>query len=257
MVLEGALDHEIGAGERSIGRCFVAEREIETLVARDLIPNLRSIGFERIDGVDDGAQRFVVDVDEFHGIPRLGRRFGDDDGHGFAGMPRAVVRQRQLGNVGNRRCAFGRNETGALPLDRVGRVRYVRDGAMAVGEIVGSGQHGNDAGCGKRGLDMNRPDARVRVGRADEGGVRRSGHPHVIGVAAGSRDEAFVFETRERCADVFRQARFLSGGRTRPARALRRGARPPRDSPDCPAMRSCARRLHTRRSRRLYRRTLL
>ena len=37
-------------------------------------------------GVDDGGQFFVVDADEFGGVARLGRGFGDDHGDGFAEM---------------------------------------------------------------------------------------------------------------------------------------------------------------------------
>jgi len=98
------------------------------------------------------------------------------------------------------------------------------DGAVAVGEIIGSGEHRDHAPRASGGVDANRPDARVRVGRADEPRRARSGHADIIGVTAGARDEALVLETRERDADVLMQSPIFHPAKDR-ERALFRTAR--------------------------------
>ena len=70
-------------------------------------------------------------------------------------------------------------------------------GVCEVVREVGAGQDGHDAGLrGRRGR-VDRPDARVREGAADELGVQRTGDPQVVDVAGGPGEDRGVLPAEE------------------------------------------------------------
>jgi hypothetical protein len=91
------------------------------------------------------------------------RRFRDHDGEGFAGVTCTVIRERQLRDVADRQLSLERDEARALPLDRIGGIRHVRDRAMAVGQIIGRGEDRDHSRRSQRGGCVDRADPGVSV----------------------------------------------------------------------------------------------
>jgi len=84
------------ARERRGGRRFVAEMRFKRAIARDVVPQLRCIGPERIDCVSDRWKRLPVNRYRLGGV--LGLRFSlrDDHDDRFSDEACAVNRQRPL-----------------------------------------------------------------------------------------------------------------------------------------------------------------
>ena len=71
----------------------IALLEAERLVVGGLVPQQRHIGGKRGRTVHNRRQRPVVHHNPFGGVPRIGQGFGDDKGHGIAGMAHAAIGQ--------------------------------------------------------------------------------------------------------------------------------------------------------------------
>ncbi len=95
-------------------------------------------------------------------------------------------------------------EGGLLRLDRVGRIGELGDALVAVGRVVGCGQDREHAGTRARRLDPDRPNARMRMRRAQHIGEARIRRGNVVGIAAAAGDEALVLQARYRLADETR-----------------------------------------------------
>ena len=64
-------DDVFGVAESGVGRFLAAHHQRHGDVVGRLVPHRRRPGFDRILGRNDRRQRFVLDLDQFGGVPRL------------------------------------------------------------------------------------------------------------------------------------------------------------------------------------------
>ena len=69
---------------------------VEAQIVGDLVGQQRGVRVQRVRGLGDGGQRFIVDDDPFGGIERLVAGFRDDQGDGFAGIADGILGQQRL-----------------------------------------------------------------------------------------------------------------------------------------------------------------
>ncbi len=127
-------DHVGGAGEGGIGRRAVADPVDEAFVVRALVPDRWRFGAKRVDPLDHGGKRPVVDHDQLGGVLGGGERLSDDERHRIADEAGAVSYRRERRDKGRR---------SAPPLDRRADQRHV---AEPVGGVIGPCQHHEHAG---------------------------------------------------------------------------------------------------------------
>ena len=147
----------------------VAEAGLDRHVARHFVPHRRRAGLDRVLGVDDERQLFVVDLDRFGGVERLVLGFGDHHRHRLADMARLVGRQQHVRT--DEHLAAARR----VQLHVVAglRQRIVRDRPELVGEAIGAGEHAEHAlhRCARA---MNRCRGCAHADRASARSPRRS-----------------------------------------------------------------------------------
>ena len=135
------LHDMVGGGERLVGGGAVAETGLDRHVARQFVPDRGRAGLDRVFGVDDEGQLFVVDLDRLGGVHRLVLGFGDHHRHRLADMARLVGRQQHV------RADEDLAAAGRVQLHVVAglRQRVVRDRSKLVGKAIGAGEHAEHA----------------------------------------------------------------------------------------------------------------
>ena len=185
-----ALDHLGRRLDRLVGLRLLAALDIVRDVVRALVPDRRRAGLHRVLGQRDRRNRLVVDLDQFGGILGLGQRLGDHHRHRIADIPHAVGHQRRPLRR-EHRAAVG-------PLARhvgLGHAEPVRLDVVA-------GIDGHHARCRFRRVDIDRPDLRVGMRRADEDGVGLARQVHVVDEAPLPAQQARILEPQDRLADT-------------------------------------------------------
>ncbi len=97
------LDHVRGAFHRFGDSGGITALDAERGIARRLIPDERRAGNERRSAIDDGGQRFVVDLDQLGCLARDLLAVGHDEGHRIADMAHTASRERRAGRHDQRR----------------------------------------------------------------------------------------------------------------------------------------------------------
>ena len=168
-----ARDHGVGLGECLVGGRLVAglpgrAGEVVAL-ARLVVADQRRVVVERAAGVHHRGQRLVLDVDQAERV--VGRVLvgGDHERHLLALEAHLVARQHGLRVVGDR--------------GHPGQAERL--------EVLG-GDHRGHVGMGERGRRVDRDDARVRVGAAQQRAVDHARQPDVVEVVALAADEARI-----------------------------------------------------------------
>ena len=166
------LHHHVGLGERGLGGRRITGFPVEAVVvllALEVGSDDFGVGVERLAGVDDRVQRFVVDVDEFQRVPGGVAVLGDDERHLLALEPHPVGGEHGLHVVGQ-----GRHP--GQPLFRQ----------------IGAGHHGLDLRMCLRRRDIDAVDLRVGVRRTQDRQVQHAAQIDVVDVVAAAPDEARV-----------------------------------------------------------------
>ena len=88
-----------------------------------------------------------------------------------------------------------------LDVCRMTGAHGVRDRLQSVGQHVATGQHGEHARRAHRRGNVDRPDQRMRVRRADHHRIGLAGHIDVVAVAAASGQQAQIFPAPHRLSD--------------------------------------------------------
>ncbi len=196
-VLELALDHQMRGVERARRRFRIAEVLAEAEVAGAVVVELRRSGRDRVVGLHHHRQRTAAHHHQLGRRQRLFQGLGHHHGHCLADVAHAIDGQRHVAPVETGLAAKPRRGG----VDRVGGDGVVLHRGVAVGEIVGAGQHRDHAGRRGGGRDVYRLEVGVGLVRAHEGGVGRAGDGDVVGVAPAPGDEPQILEPRDRLAD--------------------------------------------------------
>ena len=167
-----------GTCERGVGFLFLAVAIVETEIARDLIPYLRT--FRRAFQIRNSIERFVIDHHEFGGIARFCQRLGNHENDRLADEGHLIFREEVLRHALHRRtvAAFHRC------------VRGHRFGASSF--KIGLRQNGEDTGrlfCGAR---INRENSRVRMRRTQENALCFARQAQIIRILTVTCDKANV-----------------------------------------------------------------
>ena len=181
--------HVVRRLERSVHRGLVAERpDVAGVVRRDVVNN-RCTGRARASGFDHRRQYLVIDLDQLGGVLRLIEALGDDDRNPVADVTHLALREGGVGRLLHRLAVDSRNEPAA------GKPADLRRCEVLPGECR------DDAGRRACPLEVHAADARVRVGRAQEIGVRLTLQREVIRKAPVPREEAVVLLALDRLSD--------------------------------------------------------
>ena len=184
-----------GAGKGRVGRRAVADQRIDDDVR--LLPETRCFRRCRRRTGGDGRQRAVVDRDEFGRVLRRRERRGDDQRHRLADKPHPVMSERHLVGHGDHR-AVGVDER---DVGRALRRRGMQHRAMAVGEIIGRGQHRDDARSGGGMRRVDRRDFGMGMRRAQDEGDCLARQVQIVAVAAAPGEKPLVLAAARRLAD--------------------------------------------------------
>ena len=163
----------VGLGKRAVRRLLVTglpgrAREVVALPGL-VVADQRRVGVERLAGVDDRGQRFVLDIDQLERVVRRVLVGRDHERDLLALEAHLVAREHGLRVVGDR--------------------RHPREPQRL--EVLG-GDDGGDVGVRERLRGVDRDDACVRVGATQDRAVDHSGQPDVVEVRALAADEARV-----------------------------------------------------------------
>jgi len=150
---------------------------VPDLIGASLFVEDAAIG-ERLLGVDDRFERFVLDLDQLSGIVGEGRRFGDDGGYRFSLITDLVDSHRVIANL-----------LGMLGSDFDERLRVV-------GHFL-SRDRADHAGKSCSGGSIDADDPRMCVGRAHEAEVEHFAELDVVGKFAAAAQEAVFFLARQ------------------------------------------------------------
>ncbi len=187
----------VRARERLIGRRPIAEPGIDRHVIGHLVPDHRRARLHGVFRMVDSGQQLVVDLDRFRGIERLRDGFGHDHRHRLADMARLVGRQQQV-RADEDRPAAG---TGELHVVSGLGQRIVRDGAEAVGQAIGAGEHAEHARHYFGARRIHAADAGMRVRGADHHRMSLAVEVKIVAEAAVAGDEPLVLLAGHRLAD--------------------------------------------------------
>ena len=196
---------------RRAGRRLVADLGVEAQIARQMVPEFRGAGLDRLMRQRHRRQHLVIDMNERRRFLGGVLRFGDNNGDGLADM---------AGDINDQRVG-GRHETlAAVAVDQrhvradMRAAGLVRDGLDSIGRRVGAAPHGEHAGNGPR---LRRVDAQhpgVGVGGTRHGDMGRAGKVEVVGVLASAPHKSRVFPTLHRIANARADHPFLPVSRT-------------------------------------------
>jgi hypothetical protein len=149
---------------------------------------LRRAVAQRLARVHHRRQCFVLDGDEFGGVLRGRRGFGDHHGDRLADMHDALGRQRRPERHHQRLAAAARQR------------RMPADAADAV-EVLGR-EYADHPGRLGGGLDVDADDARERVRRTHEMRIRLVRQRRIGDVAAAAANERIVLDAAVEIAAV-------------------------------------------------------
>ena len=189
---EGGIDIAVGRGE--------ARRDIAVTLG---VAAWR-VGLHRVTAVTHRRQGLVIDQDRSSRVLGAMAAVGDDDRQRLADIADLVAREAELRDQ--------------LADRRVGHQHRHARLAHALGQ-VGRGEDGVNAGHGARRGGIDRTDAGMGVGRAQERGLERAGKMDVVDEAALAGEERLVLGALDPGAD-----RARSHLATRSARGRRRAA---------------------------------
>ena len=88
-----------GRGEQRIGGRLVADPPVEHDVVRHIGPHQGCARTGRRDDIHDGGLDGVIDRDQFRGVARRLRRFGDDERHRIADMAHRASASARCGGL--------------------------------------------------------------------------------------------------------------------------------------------------------------
>ncbi len=179
----------VGAREGGVGRGLVAVGMDEADVVLAIVIDERRARRGSLAGGHDGGQRLVVDLDQFGGVRRLVPGLGHHEGDVIADPAHAVLDQRRILRPVHRRAV--------APLEPA----WHRQVAEARRRPVRAGEHREHAGRRFRFRGVDRPDARMGVGRAQHVAEGHAGQRHVVDIAAAAAHEPHVLEPRHGLAD--------------------------------------------------------
>ena len=184
LVLDPLADDDVRLLQAGVGSLGVAAGPVHDDVAGGVLVDLQRAVRDGVLDIDDDVQRLPFDLDERERILGLLPRLGHDDRHTGAGEghPVDLERPRRVDEV---------LHPAGLP-----RARQRRQ----VLEVL-AGVHGDDAWRIGGRLRVDRPDAGVRVRRAEDRGV---GHPHerqVVEVVRRAHDQSGVLHALDRLSD--------------------------------------------------------
>ena len=194
---EGRLHHLVRGGHGG-GDIALFRRAGEDQVVAKLGVDHHRAGVERGFHVELRGQRVPLHRQRGDAIFRRGAAVGDDSHHRLTLPGRAIQRQRIL-----------RRGFHALQV-----IERRHPGIADLGEI-GAGEDTQHARHLPRGRGVHGPDARMRVGASQEGGMRHARQRHVIGIGGAALDELRQVRPRHGAADIgIRQvlARQADGG---------------------------------------------
>ena len=191
---QAVVDHpqpgDVGRlGERRLDRGAVAELPVEAQVVRDVVVNQRPAGGGGGLGVGDHVQGFVVDRDQLGRVLGLAQRLGHHERDVVADVADPVGAQHRPQLV---------LALGAVPV-------LHRDAArqqVAAGRLdVRAGDHREHAGRRSRGLDVDRPDPGVGLGRAHDAAIDLALEIDIVGVAPRAGNEPLILDPAHRLTD--------------------------------------------------------
>ena len=180
--------HMMRLGEGGIDRAPVAQREEETFIVAALVPQFGRALCQGLIRGGDRWQRLVLDGDALGRVLGEIDRLGDDEGDGIADQHRPAVRQR-----GPRRHEH-RRAVAALARD------HRAERAVFRGRPIGAGEHREHARHLLRRAHVDRADARMRVGRAQDMGMSEARQVEIVGIAPPPREEPRILGARHRLA---------------------------------------------------------
>ena len=195
---EFGLDHVFGV-RKTARRIARGEALMRDQVRRQAVIDARPLPCKRPFQVGHRLEHLIGDLDELGGILGDIAIGGDDADHRIADEADLIDRQRRK---------LGRLEA----LDR--RRHAQRRGPF---REFASGHHGDNTLGHARRPRVDRDDAGMGVGRADEVRIEATGHGNVVEIAALPGDKAIVLLAQQRRADA-----ALTAHRMPP-----RGAAPP------------------------------
>src|SRR5206468_1509749 len=217
---EALAQHDVGLAERALG-IPVHEPSMTGEVRADLVVQHRRIGLERFLRIDDGGQRFILDVDQLRRVLGQVSIARHDDRHRLADEPHLVGGRAVI--------VHGRRDA-----DRE-RLRLPRD--------IVAGDHADHALGRARLRHVVPEDARVRVARAhDRRVVDVADRRMIVDVRSASGEETEILDALDRLADpaiAHERPRTLvsrpSQCQARAPLTSRRPAQPPaRKTAQCP-----------------------
>ena len=157
----------------------------------DVLAQQRRVGRHGLEGVDQHRQGLVLHLDQ---LDRIGGRIavlGDDEGDLL------VLEQHLL--LGQHRLHVARKRRHVVQAQRL---------------QLGGGQHGDDAGKGRRLGDVDLLDPRMAIGRAHEIAIERARQLQIVDVIALALDEADVLDALALATHALQALdAFLAGGR--------------------------------------------
>jgi hypothetical protein len=197
---ERVLEHVRGLGEALLDVALAqleVERDVGVLGALEMLEVGEGAGGlelvmdvdlrgQRLDLVVDGGQLLVFGGDRLHGLlghVRIGRQHHGD---GLADEAHLLVREDRL--VVERRAVIGVRNDGLDVVDR--------DDAIDAGDLL-------------RRAGVDRLDAAMRDGAAEDLGMQHAGQAEIMGVLRAARDFFARFKAGQRAADL---AADLAGG---------------------------------------------
>jgi len=186
-----------GAGERCIDRRLVADRPRVAAVARCLVVDPGRTALQRFDGAGNRRQHLVVDRDGFGGVLCLVARMRDHHRHGITHVAHLSLRQHRMRRLVHRLAVGAGDEPAAR--------QPVHPREILAGVDRDDPRHRLRLGR------VDGRDARVRVRRAQEEGVRRIVRVHVVGELPGAGEEADVLLAKDRLADRIQVVRAHAG----------------------------------------------
>ena len=172
-------------GKQRVGRRLVADLPVERDVVRDIGPHQRRAGIGRSGDIGDGRLDGVIDRDQFSGVARGLRRFGDDERHRIADVPHRTVRQCRMRRA---------RHVGSVAILHWRGAGHRCD---TVGIQVGSGidrLHPGDRSCRGR---VDRTELRRGVRAAQHDAVQHARQDDIVGVAAAARQQARILHTTD------------------------------------------------------------
>ena len=185
-----------GLAEGGIDRFRIADGPVVVEIAGNLRSEFgrsRRPGFLRCEHRRQGP---VVHLNQFGSVQRRVRVFGDNHGHGLSRIAHRVVRQQRLGPVGE-----GNARPGVHPEGRVQRSEPVAGGSRRI-------QHRQYAARGLRARKIDARDPGMRMGRADQHGVRAAGKIHVVKERAPSGQQPRILAA-QRAIPEYRARRMV------------------------------------------------